>query len=195
MGPLSGAALILGFVLLQQRRVRGCIAACALQGWAVALAVAWQGWVQAKPELYLAAAATLAVNGMLLPRAIARIAERPEPLSATAPGLSTSASVLLGLLLIVVAVLAMRPAIQAGGLMREDLAAALAVALLGLSVTIAGCNPLLHAVGFLSLGNGLILGVAAAPGMPMAMQLAFAVLAMGALAVLGFSFRVRGRYG
>ena len=195
MGPLEGAALVLGFGLLHQRRARGCITAGALQGWIVALAAGWQGWIRAEPQLYLAAAATLAVNGVLLPRALARIAERPEPSVGEEPGLSTSASVLVGLLLIVVAALAVKPAIQGGGLAREDLAVALGVTLLGLSVMIAGRNPLLHAVGVLSLGNGLILGVIAVPRMPMVMGLAAAVLAMGVLAVLGSSFRARGRYG
>ncbi len=195
IGSLDGAALVLGFVLLHQRRARGCITAGALQGWIVALAAVWQGWVRAEPQLYLAAAATLAVNGALLPRALARIAEQPGLPGSEEPVLSTAASVLLGLLLVVVAVLAVRPAIQGGGLMPESLAVALSVTLLGLSVTIAGRNPLLHAVGFLSLGNGLILGVVGVPGMPTAVELAIAVLAMGALAVLGLSFRERGRYG
>lgn len=193
MEPLGGAALVLGFVLLYQRRARGCIAAGTLQGCVVALAAAWQGWVQREPQLYVAAAATLAVNGMLLPWALARIAGRLAPQHGVAPVLGATESMLLGLLLAVIAALAVRPAIRDGGSMTEGLAVTLCVMLLGLGVMIVWRNPLVCAVGLLSLGNGLILGVVAVPGMPMA--LALAVLAMGALVVLGLSFGVRGRYG
>ena len=195
MVPLGGAALVLGFVLLYQRRAPGCVAACALQGWVVALAAAWQASVEAEPQLYLAAAATLAANGVLLPRVLARGTGRPGPLRAEEPALGVAASMLLGLLLVVVAALAVRPAIRGGGLMRENLAVALSVMLLGVGVMITWRNPLSQVAGLLSLENGLILGVVGVPAMPMAVELAVAVLAMGALAVLGLSVRARGPQG
>jgi hydrogenase-4 component E len=193
---LGGAALVLAFVLLHQRRVRGCVAACALQGWVVALAAAWQGWVQAEPQLCLAAVATLAANGVLLPLALARLAERLALPGDVEPALGVLASMLLGLLLVALAILAVRPAMLGGiTLTREDLALALSVTLLGLAVMIGWRSALLQVVGVLSLGNGLILAVVGVPGMPMAGELSVAVLAMGGLAVLGLSFRVQQQRG
>ncbi len=189
---LGGAALVLGFVLLQNQRARGYVVAGALQGWIAALAVALHGWVHGEPRLSLAAAATLAVNGVLLPRALAGMAKPP---GAAEPALGAAESMLLGLLLVVVAVLAVQPAIRDGELMTENLAVALSVMLLGLGVMIVWRNPLICAVGLLSLGNGLILGIGTLPGMTIAMELTVAVLAMGTLAVLGLSYRVRERDG
>src|SRR5690349_3714143 len=52
---LGGAMLLLSFVLLYQRRVMAVINAFAAQGAVLALAAAWQGWVQGAPQLYLTA--------------------------------------------------------------------------------------------------------------------------------------------
>ncbi len=191
---LGGAALVCSFVLLYRRRLRACVAACAAQGWAVALAAAWQGWA-AEEGLHFAlvAAMTLAVNGILLPLTLARIAERrPGPVE---PAVGVFASMLLGLLLVAVAVVAVRPAaLTAAMLTGEDLAVALSIVLLGVAVMVGRRNAILQSVGMLSFGNGLILAVAGVPGMPMAPELAAAALALGALAVLGLSDRVRGRH-
>ena len=193
---LGGAALVLSFMLLHQRRVRACVAAGALQGWVVALAAAWQGWVQAEPQLYGTAVVTLAISGVLLPLTLARIAERRGLPDAAELALGVFASMLVGLLLAALAILVVRPAtLSAATPTREDLALALSVVLLGLAMMIIWRNALLQVVGSLALGNGLILAVVAVPGMPMVLELAVAVLAMEVLAVLGMSSRVLGRYG
>lgn len=195
IAPLLGAAaLVLSFALLHQRRVRACVAACALQGWVVALAAAWQGWVRAEPQLVLAGVVTLAANGAVLPLALARLAERLP--GAAEPALGAWASMLLGLLLVALAILAVQPAnLGTATPTREDLALALSVVLLGLAVTIVWRHALLQVVGVLSLGNGLILAVIGVPGMPMVAELAVAILALGALAVLGGFLRVHRRHG
>lgn len=196
MAPLGGAALVLSFVLLWQRRVRGCAAACALQGWAVALAAAWQGWTQAVPQLAVAAAVTLAVNGVLLPLALARAASRRGLPGAMEPALGALASLLLGFLAAALAVLAVRPA-RLGGIASagESLAVALAIVLLGLAMMIARRGTLPQAAGLLSMANGLVLAMAGMPGMPMAGQLCVAALALGMLAVLGLGVHARQRRG
>ncbi len=193
---LGGAALVLSFVLLHQRRVRACIAACALQGWVVGLAAASQGWMQGEPQLTGAALLTLAANGVVLPLALARVAERLKLPGAVEPALGAFAAMLLGFLLAALALLAVRPAaLGAATPTREELALALSVVLLSLAGMIIWRNALMQVVEGLALGNGLILAVAAVPGMPMVVELAVAVLAMEAFAVLGMSFRLRGRYG
>ncbi len=48
---LGGAMLLVGFVMLGQRRIVALIAALALQGVLLALAAAWQAHVQGAPQL------------------------------------------------------------------------------------------------------------------------------------------------
>ena len=78
----GGAALALALVFTVQRRFQARAAASALQAWAVAAAAACQGWAQGLGALVLAAAAVLVVNGVLLPAALARAAERLERVEA-----------------------------------------------------------------------------------------------------------------
>lgn len=186
---LGGTALVLSFALLAQRRVGGMIGACAGQAAVLALAGAWQGWVQDAPRLYVAAVVILIANAVVLPVALRRAARRRPPESAGRP-----TSLVVGLGVAALAVLAVLPAtISVGVLAREALALALAVALLGLLVMATRRDALQQVVGFLSLANGLALaGVAALPGA----ALSAVVLVLGAFAGAGLLvLRARDRAG
>lgn len=186
---LGGAALVLSFALLAQRRVGGMIGAYAWQAAVLALAATWQGWVQDAPELYGAALVILGAKGVAMPAALRRAARRRRPEVAGGP---TSLAAGLGIAALAIPVV-LSATLSADVLARESLALALAVGLLGLLVMATRRDALQQVVGFLSLANGLVLaGVAGLP----AAALSAAVLLLAAFAAAGLLvLRARDRAG
>lgn len=193
---LGGVVLVLSFVLLTHRRVPAVINAYAAQAVALALAVAWQAWVQRAPHLALTAAITLAAKGVIMPLALHRILRRLALPAASEVALPLLPSLALGVGFVVLAILVVLPTpLSADIATREALALALSVVLIGLLVMSTRRNALLQVVGFLSLENGLILAAISAAGMPLVVELSTAVLVLVAFGVFGaFVFRIRDRF-
>ena len=177
---LGGVMLVLSFALLVQRRATAVINAYAAQAMALALAAAWQAWVQESAALALTAAITLA-KGIVLPVALRRVLRRlalPGVVAVAPPVIPT---VVLGVGLVVLAA-----TVDA----REGLVLALSVVLLGLLVMGTRRDALAQVIGFLSMENGLILAAVGAAGLPLVLELAAALLL--ATGVVGaFVLRIR----
>jgi hydrogenase-4 component E len=193
---LGGAALVLSFGLLYQRRVTAVINIYALQGIVLAATAAWQGWVQDAAHLYLSALITLVAKGIVIPLALHRIVRRLEIHRSIDTALGIFPSMILGVGLVALSILVVLPTtLEAEALTREDLALALSVVLLGLLTMITRRNALTQVVGFMSLENGLILAAVGVAGMPLVVELSVAFLVMVAFIVFGvFFFRIRERF-
>lgn len=193
---LGGAALVLSFALLYQRRVWAVVNIYAAQSCVLAAAAAWQGYVQSEADLYLTALITLVAKGIIIPIALHRIIRRLEIHRAVEPALGVFPSMALGVALVTLAILVVLPTtMRSQTLTREDLALALSVVLLGLLVMITRRNALTQVVGFMSLENGLILAAVGMDGMPMVVELSTAFLVLVAFIVFGvFFFRIRDRF-
>ena len=195
---LGGAALVLSFALLYQRRLAAVINIYALQACVLAAAAAWQGYAQAAPHLYVTALIALVAKGMVIPIALHRIVLRLDIHRQIEPALGIFPSMILGVGLVGLAIAVVLPATrhaQAQTVAREDLALALSVLLLGMLVMITRRNALLQVIGFLSLENGLVLAAVGIEGMPLLVELSVAVLVLVAFVVFGlFFFRIRERF-
>ena len=198
---LAGGVLLMSFALLVQRRIRALIRLYAAQAVLLAAAAAWQGLVQHAPELYVAAAITLAAKGVAIPAALRRIVRRLGPATArTGPGPVVVAGrftlLAAGVGLVALSALVVLPATALSPVAaRENLAMALAVVLIGLLAMIVRRTALTQAIGFLALENGLVLAAVGVAGMPLMVELAVAVLVLVAFAVFGvFFFRIRARF-
>jgi hydrogenase-4 component E len=193
---LGGAALVLSFALLYQRRVTAVINIFAMQGIVLAAAAAWQGWVQHAAHLYLSALIALSAKGIVIPVALHRIVRRLEIHRSVETALGIFPSMVLGVGLVALSILVVLPTtLQAAALTREDLALALSVVLLGLLMMITRRNALTQVIGFMSLENGLILAAVSVAGMPLLVELSVAFLVMVAFIVFGvFFFRIRERF-
>lgn len=181
---LGGAALLLSFALLYQRRIARVLDACALQGMVLAVAALWQGWSQGAPRLLVTAVMVLAAAGVAIPMALRHAALRRNMHReiGTVPGSFTSMLLSAGLVVLSMSV----------ALPREDLALALALVLLAALTMVMRRDALAQAAGFLSLGNGLILAAISVPDMPLVEELTGAVLALTAFGTFGVvSFRER----
>ena len=119
----------------------------------------------------------------------------PPTLTVVPPRLSDGLG-FTGLGLVALSILLVMPV---GGnvsvLVREDLAFALAVILLGLLMMITRRNAVTQIVGFMSLENGLVLAATGAKGMPLVVEFSVAFSILIAFIVFGvFVFRIRERF-
>ena len=195
---LGGAALILSFALLYQRRISAVINIYALQGIVLAAAAAWAGWSQGAPHLYITALIALIAKGLVIPVALQRIVVRLQIHREIETTLGFFPSMILGVGLVALSISVVLPSTsgaQAHTLTREDLTLALSVVLLGMLMMITRRNALTQVVGFLSLENGLILAAVGIEGMPLVVELSSAILVLLAFVVFGvFFFRIRERF-
>ena len=193
---LAGSMVLVSFMLLYQDRMRGLLNALALQALLLALAIAWQAWMQGAPHLFVSAAIALVFKAMVVPAALWRIVQRLGVAREIEPVVGIGLTMLAGLAVTALAITVTLP-VTAGAdmLAREDIAFALAIVLLGLLLMITRRNAVTQIVGFTSLENGLILAAAGAKGMPFVVEISVAFSVLVAFIVFGvFLFRIRERF-
>jgi hydrogenase-4 component E len=193
---LSGLMVLVCFLMLYQDRLYSLLNTFALHALVLALAVAWQAYIQGAPHLYLTAGIALVFKGVVIPVALHRLIRRMgihrevETVGGVGP------TMLVGLALVALSISVMLPVTaSAGTLAREDLAFALSVVLLGLLMMITRRNAVSQVVGFMSLENGLVLAATGAKGMPLVVEISVAFSILIAFIVIGiFLFRIRERF-
>ena len=75
---LAGGMLVFSFLLLYQDRITATLNVFAMQAITLALAVAWQAYIQNAPHLMVTALVALVVKGFIVPVALHRIVRRLE---------------------------------------------------------------------------------------------------------------------
>lgn len=193
---LGTTVLLCSFALLYQRRLPALVNAYAAQSWVLAAAAAWQAYIQASPHLFVTALIALGFKGVAIPLALHRIMARLGVHKTIEPALGIAATLVLGVLLVVLALALVLPVTaSSAALTREDLALALSVVLLGLLMMISRRNAISQVVGFMSLENGLILAAVGVRGMPLVLEMSVAFSVMVAFILFGvFFFRIRERF-
>jgi hydrogenase-4 component E len=192
---LAGSMLVLSFALLYQDRITAVINVFALQAIALSLSVAWQALVQDAPHLLVTAAIALVVKGFIVPFFLQRIVRALQIHRQIEQVIGAGPTMLTGLGLVALSILLVQPVGEANIYVREDLAFALAVILLGLLMMITRRNAVTQVVGFMSLENGLVLAATGAKGMPLVVEVSVAFSILIAFIVFGvFVFRMRERF-
>jgi hydrogenase-4 component E len=193
---LAGAMLVVSFMLLYQRRMSGVLNTYALHAFILALAVAWQAWVQAAPHLFITAGIALVFKAIAIPLALHRIVTRLGIHRTVETVIGVGLTMLAGVGLVALSILVILPVTAAAeALARVDLALALSVVLVGLLMMITRRNAITQVVGFFSMENGLILAAAGARGMPFVVEISVAFSVLIAFVVFGvFIFRIRERF-
>ncbi len=64
---LAGMMLVCSFTLLYQDRIFAVLNTFAAQAMMLSLAVAWQGYVQHSPDLFITAAMAFGLKGIVIP--------------------------------------------------------------------------------------------------------------------------------
>lgn len=183
-----GSALLLltCFAIAAQRRLSACVDLFALQSWLLAGTVALIAFLTGHHHIYVAAALTVLIKGLVLPRVLKRVIERLNVTRELVMNVNVPTGLLICGGLVILAFVITQPIIPLGYLLtRDSLAIALAIVLIGLFTMIARRKAITQLVGFLMMENGLFLGAtAAAYGMPLIVELGvfFDVLVVGLIA-------------
>jgi hydrogenase-4 component E len=193
---LAGGLVLISFMLLYQDRLHALLNIFALQAIVLALAVAWQAFVQHAPHLYVTAVIALVLKGIIIPVSLHRVIERLGIHREIETVVGIGLTMLAGIGLVALSLLLMmRVTAGADALAREDLAFALCVVLLGLLIMVTRRNAVSQIVGFMSIENGLVLAATGAKGMPLVVEISVAFSVLVAFIVIGvFLFRIRERF-
>ena len=193
---LAGGLVLLTFILLYQDRLYALLNVYALHALTLALSVAWQGFIQDAPHLYVTAAIALGFKAIFIPMALRRIVERLGIHREIETAVGIGLTMLVGIALVALSMVVMlRVTGGATPIAREDLAFALAVVLLGLLIMVTRRNAVGQVVGFMALENGLVLAATGAKGMPLVVEISVAFSILIAFIVIGiFLFRIRERF-
>lgn len=193
---LAGSLVLLSLAQLYQDRLMSLLKVFALHAIVLALAVAWQAYMQGAPHLFVTALIALVFKGIVIPgvlhKIVVKLGIHREIETVGGIGITMLAAVALVALSMVV-IFKVTPG--ASVIAREDLAFALAVILIGLLMMVTRRNAVSQVVGFMSLENGLILAAAGARGMPLVVEISVAFSILIAFIVIGiFLFRIRERF-
>jgi hydrogenase-4 component E len=193
---LAGSMVLISFLLLYQDRMFALINIFALHAWVLAFSVAWQAYVQHAPHLFITAVIALAFKGVVIPVALHRIVVRLGIHRTIESVVSIGPTMLFGMALVALSIVVMLPVTEAAGaFVREDLAFALSIVLLGLLMMVTRRNAVGQIIGFMSLENGLVLAATGAQGMPLVVEISVAFSVLIAFIVIGmFLFRIRERF-
>ena len=193
---LAGGLVLVSFMMLYQDRLTGLINTYALQALVLTAAVTWQAFTQAAPHLYVTAVIALIFKVLVIPAVLHRIIKQFGIHRDIENVVGIGLTMLAGMGLVALSLVVMLN-ITAGAdpLMREDLAMALAVVLLGLLLMVTRRNAIGQVVGFLALENGLVLAASGARGMPLVVEISVAFSVLVAFIVIGIVlFRIRERF-
>jgi hydrogenase-4 component E len=183
-------------MLVYQDRLYSLLNVYAMHAVVLALAVAWQAYIQDAPHLYVTAAIAFGFKAIVIPFSLHRIIERLGIHREIETVVGIGLTMLVGIGLVALAMVVMlRVTGGAPPIAREDLAFALAVVLLGLLIMVTRRNAVSQVVGFMSLENGLVLAATGARGMPLVVEISIAFSILIAFIVIGiFLFRIRERF-
>lgn len=193
---IGAVILMMSFGLLYQRRLSAVIRTYSVQSMILALAAAWQAYVQNAPHLYATAAIALLFKGIAVPFALDWLVRRLGIHRTVETALGIGPTLIAGVGLVALSIVLVLPVTAASSAMtRENVAIAMSVVLLGLLMMITRHNAVTQVVGFMSLENGLILAAVGARGMPLVVEISVAFSVLVAMALFGiFFFRIRERF-
>ncbi|TAM96405.1 MAG: hydrogenase-4 component E, partial [Rhizobiaceae bacterium] len=148
------------------------------------------------PDLYITALIALGFKSILIPMVLRRMVAHMGLHREIEVAVGTGMTMLLGIGLVALSMdLMLRVTAGASFLVREDVALALSVVLLGLLIMVTRRNAVSQVIGFMSIENGLIFAGAGARGMPLVVEISVAFSILIGFIVIGiFLFRIRERF-
>lgn len=175
--------LLCCFAIVAQRRLSACVDLFALQSAFLSATAALVAFLTGHTHIYFAAALTIVIKVIVLPRILRKVIERLNVSRELGMNINIPAGLLICGALVIIAFFIAQPIIPLGYLLtRDSLAIALAIILIGFFTMIARQKAITQMVGFLVMENGVFLGAtAAAYGMPLIVELGvfFDVLVAG----------------
>ena len=194
---LAAILLLLAFAMLTQRRVLSLVNLFAAQGFALALSTGMVAYVTHQPHLYGSATLTMALKVVLLPWLLHRLIRKLDVKWDVEGLINVPTTMLIGIVLVVFAFNLASPISQlASTVTRATLGIAIASVMLSFLMMITRRKAVPQVIGFLAMENGLFFAATSATyGMPMVVELGFALDILVAVLVLGvFFFQIREQF-
>ena len=193
---LAGLLVLLSFLMLYQVRLLPLLNVLGAHAFVLSLSVAWQAAIQHAPHLYITAGIALAFKAILVPIVLRRMVIRMGVHREIETVVGTGLTMLAGMALVALSLEVMLPLTATSEpVVREDIALALSVVLIGLLMMVTRRNAVSQVVGFMSLENGINLAATGARGMPLVVEISVAFSVLIAFIVIGiFLFRIRERF-
>jgi hydrogenase-4 component E len=193
---LAGFLVLLSLLMLYQVRLPPLLNVLAAHAFVLALSVSWQAHIQHAPHLYITAGIALVFKAIIVPIALRRMVFRMGIQREIEAVFSIGLTMLAGLALVALSLEVMLPlTAMTEPVVREDIALALSVVLIGLLMMVTRRNAVSQVVGFMSLENGINLAATGAQGMPLVVEISVAFSVLIAFIVIGvFLFRIRERF-
>ncbi|MHB1527937.1 MAG: formate hydrogenlyase [Acidiferrobacteraceae bacterium] len=189
--------LLLSFFMLSQRRVLTLVDLFALQGGTLFVSIVVVAWNTHQYQLFYSAALTLVLKVIFLPLILHRLIRRLGAQWETETLLNASATMLIGLLLVIFAFTLAEPISRlASTITRSTLGIALAIVMLSFLMMITRRKAITQVIGFLAMENGLFFAATSATyGMPMVVELGVALDVLVGMVILGvFFFHIREQF-
>ncbi|MBU2569964.1 MAG: formate hydrogenlyase [Gammaproteobacteria bacterium] len=190
------AALITltSFLMLGQSRLLRLVGVFAVQGLLLSASTALVAYSMALPHLYISAALSLVIKGLLIPAMLFRLIMRMN-LHREMDTVEHPARVIIGgASLVVFSYYVCLPIVKLSTLITlNTISVSLAVVLLGMLLMITRRHAVAQVVGFMSIENGLFFAaVVSTLGMPMVVELGIAFDVLVAAVIFGvFFFQIR----
>jgi len=198
MVNLGSALLLLTcFAIVAQRRLSACVDMFAVQSVLLAATAALVAFLTGIHHIYIAAALTVVIKAVLIPRILKQVVERLNVTRELVMNVNIPASLLICGGLVMLAFFITQPIIPLGFLLtRDSLAIALAIILIGFFTMIARKKAVTQVIGFLVMENGLFLGAtSAAYGMPLIVEIGvFFDVLVGALIIGIYTHRLQDAF-
>ncbi len=182
--------LLISFALLAQKRLLSVLHWFAMQGVVLAAVTALVAHANASAELYVSAAITLALKGVLLPWLLWKIIRKLDVHREVEPLVNIPLTMLIAAALVVFAFVVALPIEKLSHLLtRNTIAIATANVLLGMLMMITRRKAITQVVGFLAIENSLFFAaIGATYGMPLVAELGVAFDVLIATIVFGLFF-------
>ena len=165
--------LVTCFAIVAQRRLSACVDVFALQSVFLAATAALVAFLTGIHHIYVAAALTVAIKVIVIPRILKKVIERLNVTRELVMNVNIPAGLLICGALVILAFFITQRIIPLGFLLtRDSLSIALAILMIGFFTMIARKKAVTQVIGFLVMENGLFLGATvAAHGMPLIVEL------------------------
>jgi len=165
--------LVTCFAIVAQRRLSACVDVFALQSAFLAATAALVAFLTGIHHIYIAAALTVAIKVIVIPRILKKVIERLNVTRELVMNVNIPAGLLICGALVILAFFITQRIIPLGFLLtRDSLSIALAILMIGFFTMIARKKAVTQVIGFLVMENGLFLGATvAAHGMPLIVEL------------------------
>ncbi len=191
---LAALMLLVSFSLLAQHRMLSVLHWFAVQGWLLAITSAFVAYGTGHHELYVSAAMTLLLKGLLLPWLLWRVIKRLHVHREVEPLVNLTLTMLIALGITLFSFHIIQPIEKISQLLtRDSMAIATACVLLGMLMMITRRKAITQVVGFLAVENALFFAaIGSTNGMPLVVEIGIAFDVLIAALIFGlFFFQIR----